>query len=131
MTKNEKRLAMIRKRLKANEHTQKIDWHTDTNHKILKHLKRDAVTLGRLYEAGCNGCTREKLKRETWKEYDQARIGQIDWINKRVAQVENRIAKVCRALDIPFYLQTDPRGCSLYLGSDSDISYDTQGIAIY
>lgn len=97
----------------------------------IKPLRRAANLLRKLYEAECNGCTREKLSFESWEQYDKARDQQMLWVEKRVKAVETRIAKLCAELDIPFFLQTDPRGCSLYLGTTSDSRYNTEGVAIY
>lgn len=86
-------------------------------------LRRDAITLRRMYECECNGCTREKLPRETWQQYDAARLIQMEWVEKRIETLEKRIAKNCNTLGLHYYLQGDPRGCSVYV-SKSEIPRD-------
>jgi hypothetical protein len=99
--------------------------------KELKPLRQLAVTLGKYFECQCNGAIREKLKDETWQQYDNDRNNiQIPYIEKRIIHLEKLIDKKCKALNIPYYIQGDPRGLTLYLGTTSDTRYDTEGVAI-
>lgn len=109
---------------------------TDKTQKIVQYLdirgiRRDAITLRKLFEHSCNGCIREKHPLESWPAYDLSRIQQMAWVDKRIEAVEKRIAKRCKAIGISFYIQSDPRGCSIYLGTNDECRYNTEGIAIY
>jgi len=64
----------------------------------------------KLCEYACNGSTREKLKNETWPEYQTAANQQMDWVARRIKVTEIRIAKLCKDLGIFCYFQKDPRG---------------------
>lgn len=123
-TKTEQRINEIRVELK-----KKLNF--DYSPIILRLIRKDALTLRRLFECSCNGCTREKLPSETWKQYDQARELQQAWIEKRIESVLKRLDRRLREYNIPYYIQSDPRGCSLYLATTSDNSYNTEGVAIY
>lgn len=94
-------------------------------------LRLRAMKLRRLYEHQCNGCTREKFLFESWADYDQSRKQQIITVDKNVERITEQVKVICTQLDIPVYFQTDPRGCSLYLGTTNDSNYNTEGVAIY
>lgn len=94
-------------------------------------IRRDAITLRKLFEHQCNGCLRDKLPGESWSDYDLNREAQMEWVEKRVEVIEKRIDKKCKELNLPYYIQSDPRGASLYLGTNSDCNYNTEGVAIY
>lgn len=118
---------------KLNEHIKELLKQTKKlgiDGTLVLKLRRDAITLRRLYEYECNGCSREKFPHESWDDYCKHREEiQRPWIEKRIATVEKRIAKRCEG--IPYYIQSDPRGCSLYLGTTSESKYSTEGVAIY
>lgn len=85
----------------------------------LRLIRKQAITLRTLYECACNGCTREKFKDESWDDYDQDRIKQLEWVE---AQIEKRKATIRKKLEgtgIFHYFQTDPRGSSLYLSKEA------------
>ena len=103
----------------------------DMPFEIVAKLRRDAITLRRLFECECNGCTRDPLKYESLENYDQARERQMEWVEKRIEQVKKRIARICKGLELTHFIQSDPRGCSLYLGTDSKENYHQEGVAIY
>lgn len=114
--------------------TQQLQTRYNVNVSVfeVEKLRRYSITLRKLYEMSCNGCIREKLNTETWKEYDDNRNNyQMPWIDNRITTLEKRIDKKCKELNIPYYLQTDPRGCSLYLCTTSQNTYSTEGLAIY
>lgn len=97
----------------------------------LKPLRKLAITLGHYLECQCNGATRKRLKGETAREYDDSRNNiQIPYIERRINHLEKLIDKKCSALNIPYYIQGDCRGLTLYLGITSDTRYDTEGVAI-
>jgi len=80
--------------------------------KLLKH----AVTLRRLFECLCNGCTREKLPHESWAEYDIARTAQMKWVDERIAKTEKLILKYLDQLGLTLnHFNRDPRGPAVYL----------------
>lgn len=101
----------------------------------LEQLCRDSRTLRKLFECECNGCTREKSPGESWQDYDVDREKQMEWVDKRQNVVLKRIAKRCAALGVDFYIQSDPRGCSLYISKPNsgmnNTNYSTTGVAIY
>ncbi len=94
-------------------------------------IRRDAITLRKLFEHQCNGCLRDKLPNESWSDYDLNREAQMQWVDKRVDTIEKRIDKRCKEFNLPYYIQSDPRGCSLYLGTTSDSCYNVEGVAVY
>lgn len=75
-------------------------------------LMRDCITYHKLCEMSCNGCTREKLPFESWDSYDKARDLQIQWIDKRLEVVSERIKSRAHSLGLWTSLQGDPRGCT-------------------
>lgn len=97
----------------------------------LADLARHAVTLRKLFEHECNGCTRDKLPGETWEQYDRARVDQLAWVEQRIEKERELISRKCAFLEVPYYIQGDPRGPSLYLGTSSSASYSTEGVAIW
>lgn len=103
------------------------------NWTILNKIRRDSITLRRLYECECNGCTRERPAGWSWSDYDKVRIIQMAWVEKRIEAVRSRIERNCKALGLHYYHQTDPRGCALYVSNNpiSDNSYSTSSVAIY
>lgn len=95
-------------------------------------LRRRATTLHKLLVCECNACTRDKLPHETWEAYDNNREKyQIPWIEKRLKAVMKTIDKACKEMDIKYYIQTDPRGSTLWIGSDNDDRYNTEGYCVY
>lgn len=98
----------------------------------MQKIRRNAITLRKLFECECNAAIREKLPTETWDEYDKNRRDyQIPWIEKRQEAVLSLIKKTLEGSNIPFYVQGDCRGCSLYLGTTSESNYSSEGVAIY
>lgn len=106
----------------------RVDWENP----FLFQLRSNAITLRTYNEYLCNGCTREKLPHESWKDYDIARQGQMDWTERRVKLVKNRIKKAANVLGLYVYFQNDPRGCSVYVDVKPipDNNYQ-RSIAIY
>lgn len=127
--KERNRIDEIRSELYRANYTNAPDWfqHGAT----LITLRRTANRLRKLYEHSCNGCTRDKYQFESWSEYDKARELQMIKNDKAIERAEKRIKDLCDEIGMKFYIQSDPRGCALYLGTDSDTSYNTQGVAIY
>jgi len=64
----------------------------------IKPIRQAAITLHKLYEAECNGCTREKSPLESWTDYGLARIQQMKWVEKRIESVEARIKRQAKEL---------------------------------
>lgn len=95
-------------------------------------LRRRATTLHKLLLCECNACTRDKFIFESQEIYDRNRIDyQIPWIEERLKVVMNTIDKACKEMDIKYYIQTDPRGSTLWIGSDNDDRYNTEGYCVY
>lgn len=96
-------------------------------------LRRHAITLRKYFEYECNGCTREKLPHESWKEYDNDRERQMIWVEERQKAILSLIDSKCKELNTHYYIQGDPRGASLHLGPKTmtDSNYSTEGVAIY
>ena len=67
--------------------------------KDMKEFRKTAKSLHRLYETECN---RELTKRE----------------KNRYTILELKIDKLCKLNGLHFYLQTDPRGGTLYLADE-------------
>lgn len=95
-------------------------------------LYRLAKKLHRTYEIDCNGCSREKFKFETWKQYDRAREEQLEKNELEQNRVEEKIRKLCNSLGIEHYLQRDPRGLPLYLSTEklSASDYNRNSVCI-
>lgn len=94
-------------------------WEYDKN---IKGLLKDCITHHKLSEHRCNGCTREKFPAETWQQYDQARVEQQEWIEKRLEVVEARIIKRAALIGHRVYFQGDPRGCTVRFVRDPNVS---------
>jgi len=124
------RLTELKHHLNNHENTSHIDWDSIAATKVLEGLFRDAKTLRRLYEHMCNGCTRDKAPQESWKAYDKARDGQMEWVDTRERVINKRIAKRLAGLSVDYYLQRDPRGGTLYLGTTSNNNYNAEGVFI-
>lgn len=133
-------------KLKRNLHLHQLnkrwehisDLHKQALHKglnvdifLIEKLRRDAITLQKMFEFECNGCTRDKMAHETWAQYDLIRDEQMKWVEKRQNAIIKRIKRRCEENHLLFYIQGDPRGCSLYIGTNDESNYSTQGVAIY
>ncbi len=80
--------------------------------KLLKH----AITLRKLYECSCNGCTREKSPLETWAQYDVARAQQMVWVDERIERIEALVKSYIDKLGLTLnHINQDPRGPAVYL----------------
>ena len=99
-------------------------------------LRRDALRLRSWFTRECNGLERDT---ETGKCHEHwgysTRTGYVEgW--RDVADLETparaRIAKICAEHGLRHYVQTDPRGASLYVSRDpiDPSSYD-RGVAFY
>lgn len=99
---------------------------------LIDKIRRDAITLRKVYEGQCNGCTREKFMGESWVEYDKARESQIEWLEKREELLTKRIKKNADAIGLQVFFQSDPRGASVYLSNEpiKDDSYSTSAICV-
>ena len=98
----------------------------------LRSLVRLAASMHKLLECECNGCTREKLPHESWNDYDEARRHQIEWVEQRQIKVLATIAKNVALLDLHYYIQSDPRGGTLYLSTTKldQMNYHQMGVLI-
>lgn len=112
--------AQIRKRL-----------HFEMDLKDIRSLRRASIPLRRIYTFDCNGCLRDQYSGESDHAYHESRNLQRAWIDKRMNQLETRIENICGIYGVPYYLQTDCRGTSLYLGTTSNTRYSTEGIPIF
>lgn len=93
-------------------------------------LRHKASLLRLRFEYKTNGCTRSKLPFETYEEYDEQRKIQMDINGALIARTIASIEFICQRANVPFYIQKDCRGPSLYLGTNSDALYLTLGVAI-
>lgn len=106
-----------------------------------KALRRISMTLRRWYEHECNGV----IQRDG-EDADGAPYWYSSTTHKRLYRVpdrergaEKRLAKILqRYPHLTAYLQTDPRGCALYLLRAGDVpeggdpgSYYSRGIPVY
>lgn len=104
-------------------------------------LRRISMTLRRWYEHECNGAIQREGEREDgapfWHStFDGRRLSRAP---DRERGAEKRLAAImARYPHLSSYLQTDPRGCALYLlregdipeGKDPSCCY-SRGIAVY
>lgn len=99
---------------------------------IIDKIGRDAITLRRIYECQCNGCTRDKLPNESWSDYDKARELQMTWVDKREEVLTARIKKNAESVGLQVYFQGDPRGASVYLSNRpiKGDSYSTSSVVV-
>ncbi len=104
--------------------------HYDYN--IINKIRKNSITLRRLFEYECNGCTREKLPFETWLDYDRAREYQMIWVEKRKQIILKRIEKLVSSIGLYLYIQSDPRGLPVYISVNplSNQSYHTNGVGV-
>ncbi len=78
-------------------------------------LRRAALTLHRWYEHECNGAIQrdEETNKPYW--YNVNSGGRISLVPDREKGAEKSIMKICTRLGLHYYLQTDPRGGTLYM----------------
>jgi hypothetical protein len=128
LTPTETNLMHLAKQLKPLLHTELTPGHMCS----IRSLKRHAITLHRLYEAECNGCTRDRLPWESYAQYDAARELQMEWVEKRIKAMQKLLRKHATSLGLHIYFQTDPRGCPVYVSNCpmSDQNYHTNGVAV-
>lgn len=126
-----------------NRETKKDRMKKDQNQLALKTNRRiplssisKLATIGqklrREYEIQCNGCSRDKFPWESWKQYDESRERQLEESNREIERLETLVAKTCNRLRLYYYLQTDPRGATLYVDSEEipDNNYN-RAICLY
>ena len=71
---------------------------------------------------------------ESWAQYNAVQHNQMQWVEKRQKAVLKRIEKRIKDANLYHYIQSDPRGASLYISAITpltDQKYHTEGIAIY
>jgi hypothetical protein len=80
-------------------------------------LRRAALTLRRWYEHECNGVIqRDGDDGEGAPYWYSPRTGErISPANDREKGAIKTVARICKALGIEYFLQTDPRGGTLYV----------------
>ncbi len=81
-------------------------------------LRRAAMTLHRWYEHECNGVIQrdEETNKPYW--YNANTGKRISSAADREKGAEKTIMKICTRLGLHYYLQTDPRGGTLYVSKD-------------
>jgi len=103
-------------------------------------LRRASVTLRRWHERECGtdgGCI-ERDDTTNKPHWNSSWTGSLTQIRDLETGALRRIARIVGRGPHTAYIQTDPRGCALYLmrpgdvpeGGDAD-SYYTRGLAIY
>ncbi len=101
----------------------------ENNHEYSK-LKTYAKKLHKTFENECNGCIREKFSFESWETYDKDREWQMLENEMQQKTYLMRIRSYCEMLGLHYYIQPDPRGCTLYVSKDNvltDQNYHTMG----
>ncbi len=86
-------------------------------------LRRAQMTLHRWAEEICNGTIQRDGADgdgQPFRHYGNGTAG--PFLTTRIPDRERgalaRIAKICKASDLHFYHQTDPRGCALYVSAE-------------
>ena len=97
-------------------------------------LYRLAKKLHRCFEIDCNGTDRDKSKYETWEEYDIYRDNILSSNELLQGRIYSKIDKICKANNLNYYIQSDPRGGTLFVcDSNTEINqgnYNAVGIYI-
>ena len=106
-------------------------------------LRRAGNELRRWYELECgteHGCIErdEKTDKPYWYSAAHAKLRRTA-VTDREAQAERRIAKImAKHLPLTHYLQTDPRGATLYVLRPGDVpegqdvgAYYSRGLCVY
>src|ERR1017187_1501018 len=98
-------------------------------------------SLSRFAEHLCNGTIQENEDGKTYSRYYETRDGEhhrIGGASDRYKTAEKRITQILEGTGKAFYIQTDPRGCALYLYDPKEVSpekidqvYVTRGLAVY
>ena len=102
-------------------------------------LRRISLTLHRWYEHECNGTIQRDEATGIPYWYSLATYRQIGRAPDRERGAEKRLGKImARYPQYSHYLQTDPRGASLYILRSGDVpegadvgAYYSRGIAVY
>lgn len=94
------------------------------NNDKYKKLLFYAKELHKTFENDCNGCIREKYSFESWKDYDIDRERQM--IENEIKQKTflRRIKTYCESLGLNFYIQSDPRGNTLYVSKMEELNQE-------
>ena len=113
MTKEEKLLKIINSlTVRGFTPPNNTPWIMHKN--TLNLLRKDSIRLRRLFEKECNDSSKSP---EYWNRLQEMTI--------------IRISERCKKLNISYYIQTDCRGCALWLGTSSDTNYLSEGIPCY
>ena len=78
-------------------------------------LRRAAMTLHRWYENECDGTIQRDEDTGVCHWYNADTGNRCGIALDREKGAEKAIAKICTALGLHYYLQTDPRGGTLYV----------------
>ena len=93
-------------------------------------LRRAALTLHRWYEHECKGTIQrdEVTGKPYW--YSELTHKRVSLAADRENGAMNTISRICRRLNLYHYLQTDPRGGTLYVDM-KEIAQDNYNRATY
>lgn len=97
-------------------------------------LRRAELTLHHWFEEECNGTIQRDGDDGDGKPRRYLDMGSAPaaiWpIRDREAGARKRIAEVCARNGLHFYVQTDPRGCALYVSNKpfTDFDYSSHGL---
>jgi hypothetical protein len=81
-------------------------------------LRRAAMTLHTWYENECNGTIQRDEDTNKCSWYSDKTGKRVGHANDRETPAIKRIAGICERLGIYYYLQTDPRGKTLYVSKN-------------
>ena len=84
-------------------------------------LRRAAVTLHSWYESECNGARQQDEETGLWYWHSTHTGNRLHPCKNLEKGAMQRIADTCVAAGLHFYLQTDPRGGTLYI-SDTPLN---------
>ena len=98
-------------------------------------LRRAQLTLHRWAEEMCNGTIQRDgmdANGQPYRHYGNGTKGPFLTVKcpDRERGALARIEKVCKAADLHYYHQTDPRGCALYVSAEplTDQNYSSRGV---
>lgn len=100
-------------------------------------LRRAEMTLQRWYEMECGDWNGNVIERdETTGKPSMVHYGQTATRKWKIADRESgairRIKAVCSAVRLHYFIQSDPRGCALYVSKEpmTDSDYSGKGVAV-
>lgn len=95
-------------------------------------LRRAAMTLRRWYEEECNGTIQRDEADGKPYRYSAHTGDRIGKTSDRERGAEKTVCEVCGRLGLRHFLQTDPRGGTLYVSREplNQSNYSSQGVFV-